>query len=340
MDATLTVEQEMLVETAEQLGGRLSSLQADPDPRGWDRIREVGWCGLRAHDDERRPYASGVEIGLVAESFGRHLTVQPFLGAVLGGELLTLADAPPPTVEPALAGETIVVPLLAESLTRLATGHEPGVAWDGLGASHAVLAEPRADGDADLAVVDLSAAATADGVDASRALRRIPPAPDAVEVVGRLSAADHSRWLAFALATVACELVGVMEASLERAVRHATDRSQFDRTIASFQAVQHLCAEQVVSIDAARSAAYYAAWAVDELVPSKALLAARVAKVYCGKAALQVTEAAIQIHGGMGMTWECDAHRFLRRAILDRQVLGGEDEHLAAIADERMGEAA
>jgi len=134
------------------------------------------------------------------------------------------------------------------------------------------------------------------------------------------------------------DLVGICAAALEGAVDHAREREQFGRPIGSFQAVQHLCADQLVSVEASRSITWQAAWAVDALTSAEALAAAQVAKAYCSEMARTVCEAVIQVWGGLGMTWECPAHRYLRRALLDRQLLGNERDLLAAIARERLGQ--
>jgi alkylation response protein AidB-like acyl-CoA dehydrogenase len=81
---------------------------------------------------------------------------------------------------------------------------------------------------------------------------------------------------------------------------------------------------------------WQAAWSVDELEPAEALAVARAAKSYCSEIGRTVCEAAIQVWGGLGMTWECPAHRYLRRALLDRQLFGDERVHLAAIAERRL----
>jgi alkylation response protein AidB-like acyl-CoA dehydrogenase len=112
---------------------------------------------------------------------------------------------------------------------------------------------------------------------------------------------------------------------------------QFGRPIGSFQAVQQLCADQHVTIESARSITWQAAWAVDALDPAEALGLARVAKAWCAAAARPVCEAAIQVWGGLGITWECEAHRYLRRALVDRALLGDERTHLAAIAPAPTG---
>ena len=129
------------------------------------------------------------------------------------------------------------------------------------------------------------------------------------------------------------DMVGVMAGSLELAVAYAKERVQFKRPIGSFQAIAHLAAEQHVSTEASRSATYYAAWAVDGLDPADAVAAARIAKAYVSPLARQVTEAVLQIHGGIGHTWEHRGHYFLRRALLSRRTLGDESVQLAHVAD-------
>ena len=98
--------------------------------------------------------------------------------------------------------------------------------------------------------------------------------------------------------------------------------------IGSFQAVQHLLAEAQTLLEGSRSVALHASWAVDNLPATVALEAGRVAKSYCARAARTVCETAIQVHGGIGNTWECLAHVYLRRALLSSQWFGDDREHL------------
>jgi alkylation response protein AidB-like acyl-CoA dehydrogenase len=158
--------------------------------------------------------------------------------------------------------------------------------------------------------------------------------------LGELTTDGLLRWEAQALALVCADLVGTLSGTLDAAVAHARVREQFGRPVGSFQAVQQLAAEQHVLVEAARSCTWHAAWAVDALAPDAAHQAASVAKAYCSEIARPVAEAAIQIWGGLGMTWECVAHLYLRRALLDRRVLGDEDHHLSVIADRRLRELA
>jgi alkylation response protein AidB-like acyl-CoA dehydrogenase len=107
------------------------------------------------------------------------------------------------------------------------------------------------------------------------------------------------------------------------ATQYAKDRRQFGAPIGSFQAVQHLLADAYVLMEGSASIALHAAWAVDALEPRESFVAVSAAKAYCARSARTVCETAIQVHGGIGNTWECLAHIYLRRALLSGEVLGG-----------------
>jgi hypothetical protein len=133
--------------------------------------------------------------------------------------------------------------------------------------------------------------------------------------LGELSAEDADRWRALALAVTCAELVGAARGAQTLAVEYAKMREQYGATIGSYQAVGHLLAESLALIEGSISVLRHAAWAVDELPAAEAIEAARVAKIYCARAALTVCETSIQVHGGIGNTWECLAHIYLRRVL-------------------------
>jgi alkylation response protein AidB-like acyl-CoA dehydrogenase len=130
-----------------------------------------------------------------------------------------------------------------------------------------------------------------------------------------------------------------MQAALDAALAHVRQREQFGGPVGAFQAVQHLAADAHVSLEAARSCAWYGLWAVDALAPAEALLAARTAKAAGSEYGREVCEAQIQLLGGVGMTWEYPAHLHLRRALVSRQTLGDEHAQYDAIAQARLGAA-
>jgi alkylation response protein AidB-like acyl-CoA dehydrogenase len=175
------------------------------------------------------------------------------------------------------------------------------------------------------------------GLDLNRGAHEVDPsaAVDVGPLGGVIDPATFSRTMARLFTLVAADLVGVMDAGLATAVSYAATREQFGVPIATFQAIQHLCADQLVSLEGARSLTEYAAWAVDECEVSEALLAARSAKAYASRAGRAVTEAVVQVHGGMGFTWDCPAHVFLKRALTDARVFADSAVHIREIAELR-----
>ena len=124
-----------------------------------------------------------------------------------------------------------------------------------------------------------------------------------------------------------------MGGAVRLAVDYARERRQYGAPIGSFQAVQHLLADAHVTTEGSHSVALHAAWAVDALPPGEALAAASLAKAYCARAARSVCETAIQVHGGIGNTWECLAHVFLRRALLSTDLFGGVGKSLDRVLE-------
>ncbi len=147
-----------------------------------------------------------------------------------------------------------------------------------------------------------------------------------------------ARCRSLGLAITIADLVGTMEGALVTTCDYAKERQQYGVAIGSFQAVQHLLAEARVLLEGSISVSQYAAWAIDALPAEDALQAGAVAKAYCARAARIVCETAIQVHGGIGNTWECFVHVYLRRALLSTSVFGDEGHHLRALARERVGD--
>ncbi|OFB36877.1 acyl-CoA dehydrogenase [Mycolicibacterium sp. (ex Dasyatis americana)] len=155
-------------------------------------------------------------------------------------------------------------------------------------------------------------AATA-GVDLTRSTVGVVEAP---AELAELSSEDALRWQALALAATSADLVGAARGAHALAVDYAKVREQYGSTIGSYQAVAHLLAEGLAMVEGSISVLRHAAWAVDELPAAEAVRAAKIAKVYCARAARTVCETAIQVHGGIGNTWECLAHVYLRRVLV------------------------
>ena len=332
VDATLTEDQQLLADSVARIAEDLApasvaALDTDDDGAGWQVLVDTGLLTLRARSAEGTR-ASGVEAAIVAEAFGRKLSRVPFVGALLATELLIAAGAEEELTAVASGARRVCI-ALDPDLARVA-GTARALAWDGGGASHA--ATVARDERGWVVATRPVAGRRVESIDPTRTVVERRAARSAA-ALGQLDDAAMARWTAFALTVLCADMVGLMQGALDLAVAHASQRVQFGRRIGSFQAIQHLCAEQHVSIEAARSATYHAAWAVDGLDAEDARDAASAAKVYVSAEAVTVTESAIQVLGGIGHTWESLAHLHLRRSLMDRATLGDDTTHLSAIAD-------
>jgi len=341
MDTRDTPEQAELRRTARRLASELGPRTvSDLDDRGRNEqlaaaVRKAGWLELRHDDGNGGPLASGIEAAIIADALGEAVADVPFAGIVLAADLARRAGAP------SIEGGTVAFsPDLTEAAVVSGTATStPLFAVDGaaLTSREAYVLVPDGDG-FHLARVD--ADGTGDGADLTRTICEIPAGSSLLPVEGQsrlLTREDLDAWTALGLALTSADLVGVMRGVLEVTVAYARDRRQFGVAIGSFQAVQHLLAEAQCLIEGALSAAQYPAWAVDQLDPAAARHAGRVAKTYCARAARTVCETAVQVHGGIGNTWDCIVHVYLRRALLSSRWFGDDAELLRQLASVRLG---
>ena len=288
MDVRLTAEQQQLRDAAAKLSddlgpGSVQDLADDGRISKLDKqIHQTGWRSLRSDG------ASGVEVAIVAEEFGRGLIDVPFLGPVLADDLAR-------QVGDDGSGSTIAV----NGHVIDARGYRRALTLDGTTVSAVDVGAPRDAVDLTRAAADVNGTATA---------------------VGDLDCGAAQRWLALALATTSADLVGTARGAHTLACDYAKIREQYGKSIGSYQAIAHLLAESLALIEGSVSILRHAAWAVDELDPAEAIRAGQFAKVYCARAARTVCETAIQVHGGIGNTWECLAHVYLRRALTSTQL--------------------
>jgi alkylation response protein AidB-like acyl-CoA dehydrogenase len=166
-------------------------------------------------------------------------------------------------------------------------------------------------------------------MDLTRELGWLPFDAGRARVVGGPDEAD--RLLDRGAALTAADLLGSASRALDMAVAHAKDRVQFDRPIGSFQAVKHRCADMLVDVEGMRSTVYWAAWCLGS-GDAEASVAASAAKTWCADASKRVMASALQVHGGIGFTWEHDLHFFLKRAQLDQVDFGDAAFHRARLA--------
>jgi alkylation response protein AidB-like acyl-CoA dehydrogenase len=167
------------------------------------------------------------------------------------------------------------------------------------------------------------------GMDLTRKIYSVDFSNTPAEKLGKT--ADLAAAFALASTALAAEMVGGMQRVLETTVTYAKTRKQFGKPIGIYQAVQHQCADMYLETESSRSATYYAAWALEEDAPDAAL-AVSIAKMYASDAYRHVGNHGIQVHGGMGFTWENDLHLYYRRAKASETLLGDATFHRERIA--------
>jgi alkylation response protein AidB-like acyl-CoA dehydrogenase len=348
MDVRYSPEQQALRDSAAQVVDRLGP-RTVRDLDDSERVAKLdaaveasGWRELRLAGERDEPLASAVEAAIIAEELSRGPADVPFLGPTLAAELRRLAGAPPAGDPETVA---LVPDLSAPAVVAGRSGPANAVAVDAGTAVSALVLQPAPGGHI-LAQVRLPA--PPGGLDLTRPVRVVPAGtplepvgpvgPVGDGAAGAISPEGLQRWVALTLALTSAELVGAMRGAVALACEYAKARQQYGTPIGSFQAVQHLLADAQVALEGSRSVALHAAWAVDVLPVEESVAAGATAKAYCARSARAVCETAIQVHGGIGNTWECLAHVYLRRALLSSDVMGGVGANLARVlAHHRIG---
>jgi alkylation response protein AidB-like acyl-CoA dehydrogenase len=313
----------------------------------WAAMAEQGWLAIEDTGDEGLGLGL-VEIAVLCEELGRHVAPVPFLGTVLARG--ALADAAG-VAQAALGGADVATWTqrlgTGEAVGALAWSRRPGQVraatasdgqWRLTGRADPVVYGPAADvvvvwaaddgaGGGGLFAVAQSAGARPapeSAMDRTRSLAWLDLVDTPAVRLGDGDAADHL--LDRAATVLGAEMLGAAQRVLEMTVEYAKDRVQFGRPIGSFQAVKHRCADMLVDVEGMRSSAYYAAWAVGA-GDAEARSAASAAKVWCSDAARRVMASGLQVHGGIGFTWEHDLHLFLKRSELDQVSFGDATFH-------------
>jgi alkylation response protein AidB-like acyl-CoA dehydrogenase len=289
----------------------------EPDPALWRAMVDQGWCGLAVPEKLGGVGLGWVEAAIVLEQVGAHVAPAPVLGQTVALDVLAESAWGPPL----MAGEAV-----AACAARL---DEPCV----YAPAADVVVVPEHDR---LIAVDLRKRRPAKepAMDVTRPLGWLRSAilvdASRLELGGTAEVARH---LDVAAVAYAAELLGVAQRALDLAVAYAKDRIQFGRPIGSFQAVKHRCADMLVDLEGMRSAVYWAAWTVGNVdAADERAIAASTAKAWCSDAALRVLASALQVHGGIGFTWEHDLHLYLKRAHLDAVAFGDATYHRARLA--------
>ena len=291
-------------------------------PTFWAEIAELGWLGLHVAEEYGGSGFGIAELVVVTEELGRAVAPGPFLPTVIASAILTHADDETRArwlrslVDGTVTAGVAVVPGLTEAGGAVS------------GQVDAVLGAPLADllvliGDDDVLVVESSDSGVEVGahadLDPTRLSARVSLSSAAAVRLSRLAATA----LALTRTLVAAEAVGGARDALDTAVAYAKVREQFGRTIGTFQAVKHHCANMLVGAEAATAVVWDAARAADENADALGLVAASTAALALPTYTTNA-ELNIQVHGGIGFTWEHDAHLHLRRATVLQALFGGQ----------------
>ena len=342
MRFALTTEQEAFRETARRfLSERvrvreLIELPGAHDPALWHSIAELGWLGVDVPEEHGGQGLTFVETALLAEEAGRALLPGPFLGTLCAVQALIVGGSDEQRSKwlPNLAGGvSIVSAAMSMGTTRVVRnrvrGEEAAVPCAGV-ADQVIFAADTPEGRTMLLIkAKETTIEPTGGADLTRPISRVRF--DGSKIEERLDPAGLGALRDRARVLVAADAAGGAAKALEMAVAYAKDREQFDRPIGSFQAVKHRAADAWRAVEAARLAVWYAAWAIANGA-ADASIAASAAKAIACEAFVKAAADSIQIHGGIGFTWEHDAHLYYRRALADQTVLGDSASHRDAIA--------
>jgi alkylation response protein AidB-like acyl-CoA dehydrogenase len=353
MEFGLNESQEILKESARKFFAgecpiaevrRLMGTDTAYDAKLWAKLAEQGYTGIIFPEEFGGVGLGIVELILLMEEAGRALLPGPFFSTVaLAGSVLHAVantEQKKKYLGPICRGEARATVALLEAAAswdpadiqmtavngklkgeKLFVTDAMVADWIIIVARNGVfLVDARASG---LRIAPML------GMDLTRKIYCVQFDDTPAEKLGKASGV--SRALDVATVAVAAEMVGGMQRTLDLTVEYAKTRKQFGKPIGMFQAVQHQCADMYLETESSRSSVYYAAWALEENAPDAAS-AASIAKIYSSDASRTVGNRGIQVHGGMGFTWENDIHLYYRRAKASETALGDATFHRERLA--------
>jgi alkylation response protein AidB-like acyl-CoA dehydrogenase len=305
---------------------RLMATDSAYDDSLWQKLTAQGYTGIIAPEEYSGVGLGKVELILLMEEAGRALLPGPFFSTVvLSGSVIDGVATPEQK-------KKYLAPICRGEARSTVAILEAAASWD-LEQIQMAAVNRTLSGEKlfvpDAAVADWILVLARNGVflvdkkspgvaispmfsmDLTRKLYAVQFDNASAEKLGDLAGSKTA--IDIATTALVAEMVGGMQRTLDMTVEYAKTRKQFGKTIGSFQAVQHQCADMYLETESSRSAAYYAAWALEENVPD-ASVAVSIAKIYASDAGRTVGNRGIQIHGGMGFTWENDLHLYYRRA--------------------------
>ena len=332
----------------------------------WKEMAELGWLGLAFPEAYGGQGLGFVDLTVILEEMGAALLPSPFLSTViLAGQTILLggSEAQKKAYLPKIAEGALIATLaMTEPAGRFDAEGITAVKATPQGAGFSITGTKLFVPDAHIAELLVVAARTRETDDKSAGislflvegnspgvsttlLKTMDQTRKQCEVVfdnvqvgrDRLLGTLDQGWpilqkvLNLATVSLCAEMVGGAQRVLDLSVSYAKERVQFGRPIGSFQAIKHKCAEMMLQVESAKSAAYYAAWAVDEDVP-EAPLAVSMAKAYCSDAYRNTAGEGIQVHGGIGFTWEHDMHLYFKRAKYAEFTFGDATYHRELVA--------
>ncbi len=374
MDLSLSDEQQQIVDSAVDFLAKASAMPAvraaSDSPSGmdaalWSGMAELGWCGVHLPEEAGGLGLGLVELALLQEQLGRHLGCVPFFDSValaatalrelpnsaLAQQWLELLASGEKKAALALGAHAASpVAAMPASARRTESGWTLDGAWPQVGsaalADVLLLPAQSESGESLLFVVPASTVGLqVQALTTLDATRRMA----AVQCTAVNLPADHclghgapldavlARVRQLGAIALAAEQVGVAQQCLDLALQYTAQRVQFDRPIAGFQAVKHRCGQMLVALEGARSAVYGAACMADTAPDAATLLFhAAQARVAATEAAQYCAREALQLHGGVGFTWEYDPHLYLRRAQASSQRLGTLPWWLEQVAEQLL----
>jgi alkylation response protein AidB-like acyl-CoA dehydrogenase len=327
MHFDLSDDQRDIQRTAREMLGTRSSFDrvreaaeaARYDDGLWGEIRELGWPGTAVEEAYGGQGLGLVELAVLLEQLGYAVAVTPHLGSALAALMIQSAGSEEQRER--------WLPGLADGSVRGALGPLSGdgagaeLVPDAPGADLVVLVDPTQG----KATVQEGGGEDIAAIDPTRRYGRVSAA------AGEALEGDVYDGLGRALIAVSAELLGVSQRALDMTIEYVKERKQFGVPVGSFQAVQHRAAQMLLDTEGGRGAVYYGAWAATG-APERLKEAAAMAKAWTSQAAKATTAAAIQLHGGIGFTWEANVHWLFKRAQLDAAFLGGPGLHYTRLA--------
>ena len=327
------------------------------DEGTWKQMADLGWFGMAIPEEYGGLGFGFVEITVLMEEMGKRLLPAPYLSSIILGANAILnagTDEQKKDLLPGIAdGTTRATLAFVEPSGKWELGGielaatESGGNWtltgdksyvlDGHTATLLVVAARTGTDEISLFTVDPDAEGVTrtplETLDMTRKQAKVSFANTPATLLGERGAgtAALQKTLDQAAAALSAEMVGGAQQCLDASTQYAKERYQFGRPIGSFQAIKHKCANMLMEVEMSRSAAYYAGWAAAE-DPEELSLAASLSKAYCSDAYFHAAAENIQIHGGIGFTWEHDAHLYFRRAKSSEIYLGDATYHRELVA--------